>query len=56
MQELVITQMAKSDPWKATLTKNGCLDLFLAGGDSTLMSRPSRNVLKTLSSLRLVKN
>lgn len=57
-QELVktITEMAKSEPWKATLAKNGWLDLFLAGDEfKSYVEAEQKTVLKTVNTLGLVK-
>ena len=43
-QELikVVTQMARSEHWKATLEKNEWVDMFMTGDEFKTMSKPSR--------------
>jgi putative tricarboxylic transport membrane protein len=57
-QELVknISQMAKSEPWKATLKKNEWLDLLIAGDEfKAYVEAEQKTVLNLVNTLGLVK-
>jgi len=57
-QELIktITQMVKSDQWKATVQKNDWLDLFMAGDEfKAYVESEQKNVLSLVNNLGLVK-
>lgn len=57
-QELIktITQMVKSGQWKATVEKNGWLDLFMAGDEfKAYVESEQKNVLSLVNNLGLVK-
>jgi putative tricarboxylic transport membrane protein len=48
--------MVKSDQWKATVAKNGWVDLFMAGDDfKNYVESEQKNVLALVNTLGLVK-